>query len=120
MQEVEQRRSSCRELPALNPQAGEAVKVLLPLCLIIGTPTVKFNLTNTAMISRRYQPVLNRQQEMLLPPCVDEYVSQNNPVRAIDAYVNTLDLQALDFTNSQPVISNSHYGNVNKIKWIKL
>lgn len=57
------------------------------------------------MTSRRYQPVLNRQQELLLPPCVDEYVSQNNPVRAIDAYVNTLDLQALAFTNSQSVIS---------------
>jgi len=39
------------------------------------------------MTSRRNQPVLNRQQEMLLSPCVDEYVSQNNPVRAIDAYV---------------------------------
>lgn len=56
------------------------------------------------MSSRRYQPVLNRQQEMLLPPCVDEYVSQNNPVRAIDAYVDTLDLQALGFANSQPVM----------------
>ncbi|HEY8036093.1 MAG TPA: IS1182 family transposase [Methylobacter sp.] len=56
------------------------------------------------MTSRRYHPVLNRQQDMLLPPCVDEYVSQNNPVRAIDAYVNTLDLQALDFTNSHPVL----------------
>ncbi len=42
---------------------------------------------------------------MLLPPCVDEYVSRNNPVRAIDAYVDTLDLQALGFTNSQPVLS---------------
>ncbi|EGW19955.1 transposase, partial [Methylobacter tundripaludum] len=57
------------------------------------------------MSSRRYQPVLNRQQEMLLPPCVDEYVSQNNPVRAIDAYVDTLDLQAFGFANSQPVMS---------------
>jgi transposase len=57
------------------------------------------------MTSRRYQPVLNRQQELLLPPCVDEYVSQNNPVRAIDAYVGTLDLQVLGFKNSQPVIS---------------
>lgn len=56
------------------------------------------------MTSRRYQPVLNRQQDMLLPPCVDEYVSRNNPVRAIDAYVNTLDLQALSFTHSQPVM----------------
>ena len=57
------------------------------------------------MTSRRYQPVLNRHQELLLPPCVDEYVSRNNPVRAIDAYVNTLDLQALAFTHSQPVMS---------------
>lgn len=53
----------------------------------------------------RYQSVLNRQQEMLLPPCVDEYVNQNNPVRAIDAYVDTLYLQALGFKNTQPVIS---------------
>ncbi len=56
------------------------------------------------MSSRRYQPTLNRQQEMMLPPYVDEYVSQNNPVRAIDAYVDTLDLQALGFKNSQFVI----------------
>ena len=42
---------------------------------------------------------------MLLPPCVDEYVSPNNPVRAIDAYVDTLDLQALGFKNTQPLIS---------------
>ncbi|MFU8787751.1 MAG: hypothetical protein ACNA7G_01905 [Methylobacter sp.] len=55
------------------------------------------------MTSRTYQPVLKRQQEMLLPPCVDEYVSRNNPVRAIDAYVDTLDLQALGFKNRQPV-----------------
>jgi transposase len=57
------------------------------------------------MLSRRYHPVLNRQQEMLLPPCVDEYVNQNNPVRAIDAYVDTLDLQALGFNNTQSGIS---------------
>lgn len=57
------------------------------------------------MLSRRYQPVLNRQQEMLLPPCVDEYVNQNHPVRAIEAYVDTLDLQALGFKNTQSGIS---------------
>jgi transposase len=57
------------------------------------------------MSSRRYQPVLNRQQEMLLPPCVDDYVNPNNPVRAIDAYVDTLDVKALGFTNTQPVSS---------------
>ncbi len=57
------------------------------------------------MPPRRYQPTLNRQQEMLLPGRVDDYVSGNNTVRAIDVYVNSLDLQALDFQNTQPVIS---------------
>ena len=41
---------------------------------------------------------------MLLPPRVEEYVSSNNTVRAIDAYVATLNLQELGFTNTQPVL----------------
>ncbi|CCE22674.1 transposase [Methylotuvimicrobium alcaliphilum] len=41
---------------------------------------------------------------MLLPLCIDDYVSQNNPVRAIDAYVDTLELYALGFKNTEPVI----------------
>jgi transposase len=57
------------------------------------------------MPPRRYRPTLNRQQEMLLPGRVDDYVSGNNAVRAIDAYVNSLDLQALGFQNTRPVIS---------------
>jgi len=58
------------------------------------------------MALRRYQQTLNRQQDMLLPPHVEDYVSQNNTVRAIDAYVNTLDLQQLDFKNMQLVIGS--------------
>jgi transposase len=56
------------------------------------------------MSSRRYQQTLNRQQEMLLPARVEEYVSQINIVRAIDAYVNTLDIYDLGFKNAQPVM----------------
>ncbi|MEE9338689.1 MAG: IS1182 family transposase, partial [Methylococcaceae bacterium] len=58
------------------------------------------------MSSRRYQQTLNRQQEMLLPCRVEEYVSKHNTVRAIDAYVDTLDLQDTGFKHSQPVISS--------------
>ena len=50
------------------------------------------------MSDRRYKTGLNRQQTMLLPPSVDEYVSETNTVRAVDAYVNTLDLERLGFT----------------------
>lgn len=56
------------------------------------------------MIVRRYQAPLDRHQGMLLPTRVEDYVSSNNPVRAIDAYVDSLDLQALGFINTQPVV----------------
>jgi transposase len=39
---------------------------------------------------------------MLLPPCIDDYVAPGNPVRAIDAYVESLDLAELGFRNSAP------------------
>jgi transposase len=53
------------------------------------------------MNTRRYQPVLNRHQDMLLPMRVEDYVSPANTVRAIDAYVGTLDLAALGYKNSR-------------------
>jgi len=55
-------------------------------------------------MSRRYQQSLNRQQEILLPSRIDEYVSQNNIVRAIDAYVNTINVYELGFKNAQPIM----------------
>jgi len=54
------------------------------------------------MPARRYQLALNRQQQMLLPSNIEEYVSENNLVRAIDAYVNTLNLQDMGFINTSP------------------
>ncbi len=56
------------------------------------------------MALRRYQQTLNRQQDMLLPPRIEDYVSQNNTVRAIDAYVDSLDLHQLVFKNTQSII----------------
>ena len=52
------------------------------------------------MPERRYRQVQSRSQMMLLPPCLDEYVSEHNPVRAIDAFVDTLDLQELGFRHT--------------------
>lgn len=57
------------------------------------------------MSVRRYQKTQNRHQEMLLPSRVEDYVSENNPVRAIDAYVDTLDLADLGFRHANEVTS---------------
>src|SRR5665647_951476 len=43
---------------------------------------------------------LPRNQTFLLPKTLEQYVDQNNPVRFIDAYVNTLDMEKLGFTHS--------------------
>ena len=53
------------------------------------------------MVQRRYQPVQPRDQTMLLPPCLDDYVSKDNPVCALDAFVDTLDLQELEFEHAK-------------------
>ena len=44
---------------------------------------------------------VDRQQAMLLPECLDDYVNENNPIRAIDAFVDLLDLAVLGF-NAEP------------------
>ncbi len=43
----------------------------------------------------------DRQQTMLLPEHLDDYVDENSPVRAIDAFTDMLDLAALGF-NTRP------------------
>lgn len=40
---------------------------------------------------------LDRGETMLLPPSVDDFVDRENPVRAVDAFVDSLDLRALGF-----------------------
>ncbi|HYG33604.1 MAG TPA: IS1182 family transposase [Clostridia bacterium] len=39
----------------------------------------------------------DRKQPNLLPPCIDDYIGAENPVRLIDAFVETLDLAQLGF-----------------------
>jgi transposase len=49
------------------------------------------------MMIRSFKTGFSREQPSLLPPCVDDYVGQDNMVRAIDCYVDTLDLEKLGF-----------------------
>ena len=52
------------------------------------------------MTNRRYQEVQPRDTVQLLPPCLDDYVAADNPVRAIDGYVDSLDLEAMGFRHA--------------------
>jgi len=46
-----------------------------------------------------------REQIMLLPDCIDDLIEQDNPVRVIDAFIDSLDIDELGFQRSTPNIT---------------
>ena len=47
----------------------------------------------------------DRTQITLLPECLDDYIATDNPVRAVDAFVEELDLKALGFAGADPALT---------------
>src|SRR5712691_1514944 len=47
----------------------------------------------------------DRDQVMLLPPTVDDYVAENNAVRAIAAFLDRLDFVKLGFVRGQAAVT---------------
>ncbi len=44
----------------------------------------------------------DRDQVTLLPECLDDYIAEDNPVRAVDAFVEELDIGAFGFSKAAP------------------
>ncbi len=44
----------------------------------------------------------DRRQDYLLPASLDDYVAADNPVRAIEAFIDALDLKVLEFAGMTP------------------
>ena len=57
--------------------------------------------TIRCMTIRPYKTGASREQPSLLPPRIEDYVSADNLVRAIEAYVCSLDLAALGFRHAE-------------------
>jgi transposase len=53
------------------------------------------------MTNRTFKSGISREQGSLLPSRMDDYVGPDNPVRAIDAYVCSLDMAALGFKHAK-------------------
>ena len=51
---------------------------------------------------KRFVEGEDRRQGVLLPEYLDDWVSEENPVRAIDVFVDALDLAALGFEGVEP------------------
>jgi transposase len=81
------------------------------------------------MTNRTFKSGDSREQPSLLPPRIEDYVGPDNPVRAIDSFVNALDLAKLGFKHTdrgvgvgQPPYDPSDllrlylYGYINQIR----
>ena len=51
-----------------------------------------------------YKAGVDRGQQVMFPETVDEYVSADNPVRVIDAFVDGLDMSKLGFERAVPAV----------------
>ena len=51
----------------------------------------------------------NREQYSMLPPCIDDYVGPDDPVRAYDAFVDALDLNALGISVDEEQVGSPQY-----------
>ena len=51
---------------------------------------------------KRFVEGENRSQSVLFPERLDDYIGEDNPVRAIDVFVDELDLKALGFEGMEP------------------
>ena len=53
-----------------------------------------------------YKEGLNRKQQLMFPPSLDELVEEENMVRAIEAYVNTLNISSLKIKTKKSLIKD--------------
>ncbi len=51
---------------------------------------------------KRFIEGQERDQAILFPECLEDWVDEDNPVRAIDAFIDSLDLGALGFAGVDP------------------
>ena len=54
------------------------------------------------VIMKRFVEGADRGQSTLLPECLDDWIDEENPVRAVDAFVDALDLKDLGFDGVEP------------------
>ena len=77
---------------------------------------------------KRFIEAEDRSQVRLLPECLDDFISADNPVRVVDAFVEALDMRDLGFDGTEPAVTgrpsyhpavllkNYIYGYLNRVQ----
>ena len=61
-----------------------------------------FLLNSAGEVMQGFVQGADRQQTTLLPECLDDWVGESNPVRAVDVFVDALELRDLGFDGVDP------------------
>ena len=59
-------------------------------------------LLNRGGVMKGFVQGADRQQTTLLPECLDDWVGESNPIRAVDMFVDALELRDLGFDGVDP------------------
>src|SRR2546421_9373473 len=91
--------TSCERRSRRSPATTDCVKTLtLKVRIIINVR--ECDQKGAALMD--YIRGVSREQVMLFPESVEDYITEDNPVRFIDAFVSGLDLAGLGFNRAQP------------------
>jgi hypothetical protein len=58
---------------------------------------------------RRFVEGIDRGQTTLFPECLEDWIDEDNPVRAIDAFVDKLDLSGVGFDGVAPPVTSLYF-----------
>src|SRR5271163_397885 len=73
------------------------------LCENVGW--VRILVVDSGFLMKRFVEGEDRRQGVLLPEYLDDYISEDNPVRVIEVFVDELDLGALGFEGVVPELT---------------
>ena len=74
------------------------------MCLTIAPESVRWRTLHRFFWSAAFIARVS-DQATLLPECLDDYIAEDNPVRAFDAFVEELDLGQLGFAGADPAVT---------------
>ncbi|SFB42153.1 Transposase [Collimonas sp. OK607] len=96
------------------PEWGEAVRKCIGLANYFSIQTSNRYCISDWGFDETLCPGNGRTQSILLPEQLEDYVSEDNPVRIIDVFVDSLDLGSLGFGGAKPAQTGrpSYHPNV--------
>src|SRR4029077_1337934 len=85
-----------------NRRCGQTFNVCWGSRLCENLTDAMIPLLNRGGIMKGFVEGADRQQTTLLPECLDDWVDGSNPVRAVDVFVDALELRELGFDGVTP------------------